>query len=115
MISNEDLEKLESTYLEKFFHFLKYVEDDMLQGFDTKEKIKEDWINVWEKEEGKAKGISGFAVGAERVIYALFNGKAFGQPNSAPVGSDLFFETKDAFIHIDKLKNHRFFLCIKLH
>lgn len=94
------LEKLENIYLEKFYHFLKYVEDDMLKGFDTKEKIKEDWINNWLKE-GEKKGISGFAVGAERIVYALFNGKAFGQPNSAPVGSDLFFETRDAFIHVD--------------
>ena len=94
------LEKLENTYLEKFYHFLKYVEEEMLKGFDTKEKIKEDWIDSWLKE-GEVKGISGFAVGAERIVYALFNGKTFGQPNSAPVGSDLFFETKDAFIHVD--------------
>jgi hypothetical protein len=96
----KELEKLEYNYLEKFYHFLKYVEDDMLKGFDTKEKIKEDWIKNWLKEE-KTKGISGFAVGAERIVYALFNGKAFGQPTSAPVGSDLFFETRDAFIHVD--------------
>ena len=31
----------------------------------------------------------------------FFNAHGFGQPNSAPVGSDLFFETNDAFIHID--------------
>jgi hypothetical protein len=101
MVINKEIEMLEYTYLKKFYHFLKYVEDDMLKGFDTKEKIKDDWIKSWEKIEGKAKGISGFAVGAERIVYALFNGKAFGQPNSAPVGSDLFFETNDAFIHVD--------------
>ncbi|MDP3990540.1 MAG: hypothetical protein Q8Q01_05040 [archaeon] len=101
MVNQKEIEELEYTYLKKFYHFLKYVEDDMLRGFDTKEKIKEDWIKSWEKIEGEAKGISGFAVGAERIVYALFNGKAFGQPNSAPVGSDLFFETEDAFIHVD--------------
>jgi hypothetical protein len=31
----------------------------------------------------------------------LFNGKGIGQPNSAPVGSDMFFEVEDAYIHID--------------
>lgn len=29
------------------------------------------------------------------------NGKGVGQPNSCPVGSDMFFEVGDAFIHID--------------
>jgi hypothetical protein len=29
------------------------------------------------------------------------NGKGVGQPNSCPVGSDMFFEVEDAFIHID--------------
>lgn len=31
----------------------------------------------------------------------MINGKCIGNPNSCPVGSDLFFEVKDAFIHID--------------
>jgi hypothetical protein len=72
----------------------------MLRGFETKEKIKDDWINSWDPND-EGKGISSFAVGAERIVYALFNAQGFGQPNSSPVGSDLFFETIDAFIHID--------------
>ena len=90
-----DIEKLESKYLEKFYHFLKFAEDEMLEGFDTKEKIKNDWFDKYKT------GISDFAVGAERIVYALFNGKGIGQPNSSPVGSDLFFEVEDAYIHID--------------
>jgi len=101
-ISPFEIEKLEHTYLEEFYHFLKFVERRMLKGFSTKEKIKEDWIKKWDPDaETKGKGISSFAVGAERIVYALFNSQGFGQPNSAPVGSDLFFETSDAFIHID--------------
>ena len=98
MITDKEMEKIEQMeykYLEKFYHFLEYVEDEMLFGFNTKEKIKEDWIEKY------ASGISSFAVGAERIVYSLFNGKGIGQPNSAPVGSDMFFETEDAFIHID--------------
>lgn len=60
-----------------------------------KEKIKDDWIGKYWTE------ISSFAVGAERIIYALMNGKGVGQPNSCPVWSDMFFEVEDAFIHID--------------
>lgn len=97
------LEELENKYLEKYYYFLKYALDEILIGFDTKNKIKDDWINEWLKniEEDKNKGISDFAVGAERIIYAMLNGKGIGQPNSSPVGSDLFFEVHDAFIHID--------------
>lgn len=67
----------------------------MLLGFKTKEKISTDWLGLYKS------GISDFAVGAERIVYSLLNGKGIGQPNSCPVGADLFFEVEDAFIHID--------------
>lgn len=91
----KNIEILEKKYLDKFYHFLKFTEDEMLKGFETKEKIKDDWIDKYKS------GISNFSVGAERIVYSLFNGKGIGQPNSAPVGSDMFFELDDAFIHID--------------
>lgn len=94
-MTNQEIEKLENKYLNKFYHFLKSFEDEMMDGFQTKEKIKDDWFGKY------GTNISDFAVGAERIIYALFNGKGIGQPNSCPVGSDMFFEVKDAFIHID--------------
>ncbi len=96
---NKEIELLEYKYLNKYYHFLKFAEDEMFYGFKTKEVIKEDWIGHYGTEEGK--GISDFAVGAERIVYALLNGKGIGQPNSSPVGSDLFFEVEDAYIHID--------------
>ena len=98
MLSQKEIEKMENKYLNKFYHFMKFSEDEMMYWFQTKEKIKDDriwkywWENWW---------ISDFAVWAERIVYALFNWKWIGQPNSSPVGSDLFFEVKDAFIHID--------------
>ena len=90
-----EIEQLERKYLNKFYYFLKYVEDEMMHGFQTKELIKDDWIGRYDAK------ISNFAVGAERIVYALFNGKGIGQPNSSPVGSDMFFEVADAYIHID--------------
>lgn len=96
----QKIEELESKYLEKYFHFLKFAEDEMLKGFKTKYQIQDDWINKWNPTE-EGKGISDFATGAERIVYALLNGKGIGQPNSCPIGSDLFFEVDDAFIHID--------------
>ena len=89
------IEKLECKYLNKYYHFLKFAEDELLLGFKTKEKIKHDWLGLYKS------GISDFAVGAERIVYSLLNGKGIGQPNSCPVGADLFFEVPDAFIHID--------------
>lgn len=95
MLSKKQIEEIEEKYLKKFFYLMKYAEDEMMFGFQTKEKIKDDWIEKYGTE------ISNFSVGAERIIYALINGKGVGQPNSAPVGSDMFFELEDAFVHID--------------
>lgn len=95
MLRQEQIEEIEEKYLKKFFYLMKYAEDEMMIGFQTKEKIKDDWFGLYKS------GISDFAVGAERIIYALINGKGVGQPNSCPVGSDMFFEVKDAYIHID--------------
>ncbi len=97
MLTDIQIEELECKYLNKFYHFLKYVEDEMMYGFQTKESIRNDWQNRY----GNGQAISDFAVGAERIIYSLFNGKGIGQPNSAPVGADMFFEVEDAYIHID--------------
>lgn len=94
-LTPNEIEALEEKYLNKFYHLLKCYEDEMMDGFRTKETIKDDWIAYWGDE-----NISDFATGAERIIFSLFNGKGIGQPNSAPVGSDMFFEAKDAFIHI---------------
>ena len=100
MLEPKKLEELENRYLTEFYYFLKFAERRLLIGFKTKEKIKDNWASQWDpKSEGK--GISNFAAGAERIVYAFFNTQGFGQPNSAPIGSDLFFETDDAFIHID--------------
>ena len=94
-LTPREIEEKEYKYLMKYFHFLKFAEDEMMIGFKTKEKIRKDWINHY------ASGISDFSTGAERIVYSLLNGKGIGQPNSSPVGSDLFFEVEDAFIHID--------------
>ena len=97
-LSLKEIEGLEYKFLLKYWYFLKYAEDDILKGFDTKNDILDDWKGLYGNEDG---GISSFAVGSERIIYALLNGKIAGQPNSSPVSSDLFFEVPEAYIHID--------------
>lgn len=94
----EEIEQLEYKYLKKYWYFLKYAEDEIIRGFDSKNDIKDDWEGLYGTDKG---GTSDFAVGSERIVYALLNGKIAGQPNSSPVSSDLFFEVDDAYIHID--------------
>ena len=98
LLNMQQIERLENKYLNKYWHFLKFVEDEIIKGFNTKNDIKNDWVGKYGNVEG---GISSFAVGSERIIYALLNGKIAGQPNSCPVSSDLFFEIDEAYIHID--------------
>ncbi len=99
MYSLQEIEKLEEKYLNKFYYFLKFAEDEMFKWFRTKESIKDDWYGLYWNNDWK--WISDFAVWAERIVYALLNGKWIWQPNSSPVGADLFFEVDDAYIHID--------------
>ena len=91
------IEELEHKYLMKYWYFLKFVEDELIRGISSMDDIRNDWEGLY----GGEGGTSQFDVGCERIVYALLNGKIAGQPNSAPVSSDLFFEVEDAFIHID--------------
>ncbi len=96
-ITLEEIEKLEYKYLIKYWHFLKFVEDEIVCGLQSMNDIRSDWDGLY----GNNGGISQFDVGCERIVYALLNGKIAGKPNSNPVSSDLFFEVDDAYIHID--------------
>jgi hypothetical protein len=94
--ANDDIKMIEfweNEYLKEIAYMITADKQKMLDGFHTKEDIRADW----EKHLGAE--TSDFAVGSERIFYWLFN--QFGIPNSAPVGSDLFFETYNAYVHID--------------
>lgn len=89
----ECIEFWEHEYLKNIHNTLVLDKERMKDGFASKEEIRDDW------EQFLGDNISDFAVGSERIFYWLFN--QFGQPNSSPIGSDLFFETYNAFVHID--------------
>lgn len=97
MLSNKQVEEIEYKYLKKFYHFLKYSQDELLEGLSSKEKIRGDWEKLWGNDQRGSEN----AVGAERIVYSLLNGHSFGSPNSNPVSSDMFFEFEDAFVHFD--------------
>lgn len=87
------IEFWENEYLEQIAYLIQMDKEKMLNGFRTKEDIRNDWEKYLGDE------TSDFATGSERIFYWLFN--QFGIPNSSPVGSDLFFETYNAYVHID--------------
>jgi hypothetical protein len=86
----------ENHYLNQIEFTLKQDLKKMLDGLKSKDKIKKDWFDVFKASADKN---SDFARGAERIYYWLFN--QFGIPNSSPIGADMFFETYNAFVHID--------------
>ena len=98
-INEEELRKMgliefwENEYLEQIAYIVETDKEKMLNGFKTKEDIRNDWEKYLGSE------TSDFAVGSERIFYWIFN--QFGIPNSSPIGSDLFFETYNAYVHID--------------
>ena len=96
MLSNEDLENIEYRYLETISHALKSSVNSVVNGLKSMNKIKNYWSNIHKKGDG-------FDSGFERIIYSALqsNTNDLGKPNSCLVGADLFFESPDAFIHID--------------
>ena len=92
----KEIEFWENHYLNQIEFTIKQDVAKMMEGLTSKDKIKNDWIEALKKSANKN---SDFARGAERIYFQLFN--QFGIPNSAPIGSDLFFETYNAFVHID--------------
>lgn len=94
----KEIEQLEYNYLRKIEFDLSQDLKKMIEGLNSKDKIKSDWISFFERADKKSQN-SDFARGAERIYFWLFN--QFGKPNSSPIGADMFFETYDAFVHID--------------
>lgn len=93
LFRQEEIEFWENEYLKQITYLLDLDREKMFNGFNTKEEIRKDWEKFLGKE------TSEFARGCERIFYWLFN--QFGKPNSSPIGSDMFFETYNAYIHID--------------
>lgn len=92
----KQIECWEHHYLNQIDFTIKQDLNKMIEGLKSKDKIKPDWIDAFRKSADKN---SDFSRGAERIYFWLFN--QFGIPNSSPIGADMFFETYNAFVHID--------------
>ena len=75
MLKPEKIEEMENLYLDEFYYFLKFARRRLLEGFNTKNKIKKYWDKKWDPDEGH---ISNFSTGAERIVYSFFNAHGFG-------------------------------------
>ncbi|HOV93242.1 MAG TPA: hypothetical protein PLC04_09240 [Candidatus Kapabacteria bacterium] len=89
----ENFEFWEKYYLDQMEFMLLKDKDKMINALNSKDEIKNDWIEIYNK---KSCDIDR---GAERVYFWLLN--QLGFPNSTPIGSDLLYETANAFLHID--------------
>lgn len=97
----KEIEFWESHYLEQMTFMLLKDKNKMINALNSKDDIKEDWIKIFNK---KSCYIDR---GAERIYFWLLNN--LGIPNSTPIGSDLLYETSNAFIHIDVKTSSYFF------
>ncbi|HHE37451.1 MAG TPA: hypothetical protein ENL20_02635 [Candidatus Cloacimonetes bacterium] len=95
-MNKKDIEFWENHYLNQIEFMLKQDMEKMIEGLKSKDKIKDDWFEAFDHSADKN---SDFSRGAERIYYWLFN--QFGTPNPSPIGSDMFFELYNSFIHID--------------
>lgn len=93
MVDLKEIESWEHHYLEQMTFMLLKDKDKMINALNSKDEIKIDLIEAFNK---KSCDIDR---GAERIYYWLFNN--LGTPNSTPIGSDLLYETHNAFIHVD--------------
>lgn len=93
----KEIERIERNYLESINYLLSMDVDKMIKGLNSKDSIRDNW-DIFLSTNSRTSRTE-LSTGAERMFYWLFN--QFGAPNSSPIGSDLFFETHDAYIHID--------------
>ncbi len=93
-ITPKEIEELEKKYFEKLKQMLIQNLKELEQGFNSKENIKRDYSNLGYKENDVEKG-------AERVLQSIISKNTDWKVNSAPISSDLLFETKEAMINID--------------
>lgn len=98
MLSNLELEKLEKEYFDQIYYLITHDKQRMIDGLMSKNKIKSDWWNKFVRVD-KKRQTSDIAIGSERIFNWLVSGG--WMPNSAPIGANLFFESHNAFIHIE--------------
>lgn len=98
----KEIETIEKRYLEEIYFFVNKNLAWLLERLESKNKIKKDWLRIFKITSREAYDkASELNKGAERVVHNLFGQYRIFAVNSSPIGSDLMFETPDAFVHLE--------------
>jgi hypothetical protein len=100
VLSKTDVEKLEKKYLCTAADIVANNSDFVKERFSQQFKTYRSWKDKIKREK---KRTTEMGIGAERIMHYVI-ARQCGEdflPMSTPVGSDLFYETADAYIHID--------------
>jgi len=93
------IEELEYRYLNKLDEMIKNNISNIVSAFKRRFLIYKDWINYLETER---KRLTDLGIGAERVFWKIISNSFYDWcPVALFIGSNLFFETAEAFINID--------------
>ena len=102
MVTPIEIETLELKYFEDIYKFLSKNLNWILERIRSKNEIKTDWLDVFKKTGRETYDKSSeLDTGAERIFHNLFGRYDKFLVCSTPIGSDLMFETDDAFIHLE--------------
>ena len=98
----KEIESIEKRYLEEIYFFVNKNIAWFLERLKSKNEIKKDWLHIFKITSREAYDkASELDKGTERVIHNLFGQYRLFAVNSSPIGSDLMFETPDAFVHLE--------------
>jgi hypothetical protein len=98
----KEIETLEKRYFDEIAFFVDKNIHWFLERLKSKNEIKKDWLHIFKTTSREAYDkASELDKGAERVIHNLFGQYRLFAVNSSPIGSDLMFETPDAFVHLE--------------
>jgi len=98
----KEIEEIEKRYFDDISFFINKNLSWFLERLKSKNEIKSDWVSIFKATSREAYNkASELDLGAERVLHNLFGQYRAFAVNSTPIGSDLMFETHDAFIHIE--------------
>ena len=101
-MKSKEIELIEKRYFEEIYFFVNKNLAWFLERLKSKNEIKKDWLKIFKTTSREAYYKSSeLDKGAERVVHNLFGQYRIFAVNSSPIGSDLMFETPDAFIHLE--------------
>lgn len=100
MLDDLKLEELERGYFVFILTYLKQDLEKVIEGLNSRIKIISDWYEAFQRTARKGYKSSDLETGAERIFHHFF-APILKFPNSSPIGSDLFFEMPECYLHIE--------------